>query len=339
MTIIASEVDRFNRLSATWWNPMGPMRPLHVVNELRFVYVCELIESQFPGRIRTALSNLRVLDVGCGAGLMCEPLARCGAHTTGIDAAEKNIAAARLHAAASGVTVDYRVGDPAVALGSGEQFDVVLALEVVEHVEDASAFIAAVARHLAPNGLLVVSTIDRTLKSFAFAIVGAEYVFRVLPRGTHSWRRFVRPTEMEAAAHRAGLHLANCRGMRYLPLLHRAWWVRDTSVNYIAAFTRDGSVSDRLRCLRAGRSRRLEIGPQPGAVASAAPPLRSGPWQLQIGRLGFIVSLFLIAWLPLGILDIVPFILDLPGESKVRVHAAAAIACLLLAAWGFWNRR
>ncbi len=246
MTTIASEIDRFNRLSATWWNSAGPMRPLHVINDLRLDYLRRLMARRFAGAVPSNLAGLRVLDIGCGGGLLCEPLARTGAQVTGIDAAAKNVAAARIHAASQGVTIDYRVGDPAAALRPDERFDVVLLLEVVEHVADVEAFVAAAGRHVAPGGLLVASTIDRTWKSFAVAIVGAEYVFRVLPKGTHDWRRFVRPAELESAAGRAGLALADLRGMRYLPVMHRASWVRDTSVNYIAAFSREDVAHSRF---------------------------------------------------------------------------------------------
>lgn len=237
MTAIKSEIERFNRLSATWWNREGPMRPLHVVNALRLDYVVEQIASHLGREIAGALAGLRILDVGCGGGLMAEPLARLGAHVVGVDASPGNVAAARLHAASQGVKVDYRLGEPGDVLSPDEQFDVVLALEVVEHVSDVPAFVGTVARGVAPGGLLFASTIDRTWKSFVFAIVGAEYVLRVLPRGTHQWKRFVRPTELAAEARRSGLHQRDLRGMRYLPLLHRASWCRDTRVNYIAAYT------------------------------------------------------------------------------------------------------
>jgi 2-polyprenyl-6-hydroxyphenyl methylase/3-demethylubiquinone-9 3-methyltransferase len=242
MTALASEVARFDRLAATWWNSAGPMRPLHVVNRLRLDYLLQLIDARLATH-GLPIERLRVLDVGCGAGLLCEPLARRGARVTGIDAAARNIAVARVHAADEGLRIDYRVGEPAAVIGADERFDLVLLLEVVEHVADVDAFVAGAARHVAPGGLLVASTIDRTLKSFVFAIVGAEYLFRVLPRGTHQWRRFVRPAELHSAARRAGLNPIEQRGMRYLPVIHRAAWIRDTSVNYIAAYARPGDSS------------------------------------------------------------------------------------------------
>jgi len=239
MTAIASEIERFNRLSATWWNSEGPMRPLHVVNALRLDYVVEQIATHFGRDKKNALTGLRILDVGCGGGLMSEPLARLGAQVVGVDASPGNIAAARLHAEAQGVMVDYRLGDPTDVLSPDEQFDVVLALEVVEHVSDVPAFVDTVASGVKPGGLLFASTIDRTWKSFVFAIVGAEYLLRVLPRGTHQWARFVRPTELAAAVGRSGLQQRDLRGMRYLPVLHKASWCRDTRVNYIASYAHD----------------------------------------------------------------------------------------------------
>ena len=242
MTVIASEIERFNRLSTTWWNCLGPMRPLHVVNALRLGYIAGRIEAHFGLAHGASLKGLRILDVGCGGGLLSEPLARLGADVVGIDASPGNVAAARLHATSEAVTVEYRLGEPGLALRDDERFDVVLALEVVEHVSDIDAFVPTVARCVAPGGLLFASTIDRTWKSFVFAIVGAEYVLRVLPRGTHRWRRFVRPAELSAAVGRAGLTQTDLRGMRYLPLLHQASWIRDTQVNYIAEFAEGGKV-------------------------------------------------------------------------------------------------
>ncbi|MES2979865.1 MAG: bifunctional 2-polyprenyl-6-hydroxyphenol methylase/3-demethylubiquinol 3-O-methyltransferase UbiG [Pseudomonadota bacterium] len=236
MTTITTEIERFNRLSSTWWDRRGPMRPLHVVNTLRLDYVIAQIASHLGRDRADAVAGLRILDVGCGGGLLSEALARLGAQVVGVDASPGNVAAARLHAASNGITVDYRLGEPAEALSADERFDVLLALEVVEHVSDFPAFLATAARSLASGGLLFASTIDRTWKSFIFAIVGAEYVLRVLPRGTHQWSRFVRPGELSAALAPSGLQRHDLRGMRYVPLLHRASWCRDTRVNYIATY-------------------------------------------------------------------------------------------------------
>ncbi|MBM4204122.1 MAG: bifunctional 2-polyprenyl-6-hydroxyphenol methylase/3-demethylubiquinol 3-O-methyltransferase UbiG [Gammaproteobacteria bacterium] len=240
MTAIASELERFDRLSSTWWNPSGPMRPLHVMNELRLAHLLDRIALHF-GRDNTTLAGLRVLDVGCGGGLLSEPLAQRGAEVVGIDASRGNVFAAKRHAQSQGVTLDYRLGEPCDVLQPAELFDVVLALEVVEHVADVADFISTAARHVAPGGLLLASTIDRTWKSFVFAIIGAEYVLRLLPRGTHQWQRFVRPGELAAAATGAGLRRIDLRGMRYLPIWHRASWSRDTRVNYMATFVREAN--------------------------------------------------------------------------------------------------
>jgi len=237
MTAIAAEIERFNRLSATWWDSLGPMRPLHVVNALRLNYVVEQIASHLGRDSASALSGLRILDVGCGGGLMSEALARLGAQVVGVDASPGNVAAARLHARSQNVTVDYRLGEPAEVLAPEERFDVVLALEVVEHVSDVPAFLATAAALLAPGGMLFVSTIDRTFKSFVVAIIGAEYLLRVLPRGTHQWSMFVRPKELSSALDPSHLQIRDLRGMRYLPLVHKASWCKDTKVNYIATFT------------------------------------------------------------------------------------------------------
>jgi len=237
MTAIAAEIERFNRLSATWWDSRGPMRPLHVVNALRLNYVVEQIASHLGRDSASALSGLRILDVGCGGGLMSEALARLGAQVVGVDASPGNVAAARLHARSQNITVDYRLGEPAEVLAPEERFDVVLALEVVEHVSDVPAFLATAAALLAPGGMLFVSTIDRTFKSFVVAIIGAEYLLRVLPRGTHQWSMFVRPKELSSALDPSHLQIRDLRGMRYLPLVHKASWCKDTKVNYIATFT------------------------------------------------------------------------------------------------------
>lgn len=237
MPVIAAEIERFNRLSATWWDSHGPMRPLHVVNSLRLGYVIEQIALHRGVSASGALTGLRILDVGCGGGLLSEALARLGANVVGIDASPGNIGAARLHAESHGVTVEYRMGELADVMSSKEDFDVVLALEVVEHVSDVNAFLESCAGHLTKNGIFFVSTINRTVKSLLFAIIGAEYLLRVLPRGTHQWSMFVSPDELSTALARCDLQRIDLRGMRYLPVLHRASWTSDIKVNYIATYT------------------------------------------------------------------------------------------------------
>ena len=237
MTIISSEIERFNRLSETWWSKQGPMRPLHVVNTLRLDYVIAQVARHKGRNSTSALYGLRVLDVGCGGGLLSEPMARHGAIVVGVDASPGNISAAQRHAELHGIALEYRLGEPADVLLPGEKFDVVMALEVVEHVSDMPAFLAAAASRLAPGGMLFVSTIDRTWKSYIFAIVGAEYIMNVLPRGTHQWSMFVRPEELCAALAPHNLIRQDLRGMRYHPLQHRASWCSSTKVNYIATYT------------------------------------------------------------------------------------------------------
>lgn len=239
-TIRSEEVERFNRLAATWWNSAGPMRPLHVINRLRLGYVLEQIAQRF-GRPLGDLQQLRIADVGCGGGLMCEPLAARGAQLVGVDAAAKNIAAARVHAMDGGLKIDYRVGEPDAALHEGDSFDVVLLLEVVEHVDNLQVFVQQAARHLKPGGLMLVSTINRTGRSFVTAIVGAEYVLRLLPRGTHRWAQFVRPEELKQAALACALLQIDCRGMAYLPVVHQARWTSNLAVNYISSFGKNSA--------------------------------------------------------------------------------------------------
>jgi 2-polyprenyl-6-hydroxyphenyl methylase / 3-demethylubiquinone-9 3-methyltransferase len=240
-SIDPQEVARFDRLAESWWDPKGPMRALHRFNPVRLQFVRDAACRQFGRDPRSArsLEGVAVLDVGCGGGLLSEPLARLGAKVTGLDPAATNIAVARLHAERSGVPVQYRTDTVEAVVGGGERFDIVLAMEVVEHVPDVRAFVAACAAAVRPGGLLVMATINRTLRAFALAIVGAEYVLRWLPRGTHQWERFVTPDELTDAIASAGLSVTELTGVVYNPLRDQWALSRDTAVNYMALATHD----------------------------------------------------------------------------------------------------
>jgi 2-polyprenyl-6-hydroxyphenyl methylase/3-demethylubiquinone-9 3-methyltransferase len=239
-SVDAGEIERFGRLAADWWNPRGSMRALHRLNPLRLRYVRARIAERFgrDERALRGLEGLRILDVGCGAGLLAEPLARLGAAMVAIDAAADNIEVARRHAEAGGLRIDYRCTTAETLEAAGERFDVVLAMEVIEHVVDPRAFLASCASLVEPGGLLILSTINRTLKAYALAIVGAEYVLGWLPRGTHSYDRFVKPAEAAAAAAAAGLAPLDETGVAYDPLLDEWRLSRDRDVNYMMTFGR-----------------------------------------------------------------------------------------------------
>lgn len=237
------EVERFSRMAAKWWDPRGPMAPLHKLNPLRVGYIRDRTAEQFgrDAKLIGCLKGLRILDIGCGAGILSEPLARLGAEVTGIDPAAENIEAARVHAGENDVAVDYRATTAESLDEAGERFDVVLAMEVVEHVVDVPAFVATCASMVKPSGLLIMATLNRTLKSFALAIVGAEYILRWLPRGTHQWDKFVKPEELETAIEGADLRVIGERGVIYNPLADRWQLSSDTDVNYMLAAARDAA--------------------------------------------------------------------------------------------------
>ena len=240
-SVIEEEVARFDALGGDWWDPAGPMAPLHRINPLRIRFLRDEIAKHFgltPLGDDGPLGRLSVLDVGCGGGLLSEPLSRLGAKVTGLDPAPASIEVARAHAAATGASAQYRQGTVEDLAAEGALFDVVLALEVVEHVADVAGFLHAAARVMKPGGMMVVSTLNRTLKSFALAIVGAEYVLRWLPEGTHRWEQFVTPEELAAALGAAGLTVRRKQGLGFDPLRREWRLTSDLGVNYFAVAVR-----------------------------------------------------------------------------------------------------
>lgn len=236
-----AEVARFAAIAAEWWDPNGKFRPLHKLNPVRLAYVRAQAEARFgrDPRELEPLRGLRLLDIGCGGGLLSEPMARLGAEVVGVDAAADNIRIAALHAAQSGLAIDYRCTTAEALVADSETFDIVLGMEVVEHVADLDGFLSACADLLRPGGLMLLATLNRTLKAWALAIVGAEYVLGWLPRGTHDWTRFVRPSELARPLRRAGLRITDVSGVEY-DVLTGAWRpTRTTDVNYLVAAIRD----------------------------------------------------------------------------------------------------
>ena len=239
-TVDPAEIEKFRRMADEWWDPRGKFRPLHRFNPVRLQFLNDRLCRHFcrDPKADRPLSGLRLLDIGSGGGLVAEPLTRLGAEVVGIDATARNVEVARLHAAEGGLAIDYRHAAAEELAETGESFDAVLALEIVEHVASLEAFVAAAARMTRPGGLLVVATLNRTLKAFGLAIVGAEYVLGWLPKGTHDWRKFVRPSELEAAMRASALTLAETVGVSYNPLLDRWSLGSDLDVNYLAVATK-----------------------------------------------------------------------------------------------------
>lgn len=234
-TVDPAEIARFAALAEAWWDPAGKFAPLHKLNPLRLGFLRDRLAVHF---VRDAASlrpfeGLSLLDIGCGGGLVAEPAARLGFAVTGIDAGAEAIATAGAHAEQTGLVIDYRAVAAETLTVAGEQFDVVLALEIVEHVADLAAFLAAAAALLKPGGTFVAATLNRTAKSYLFAIVGAEYVLGWLPRGTHEWRKFVRPSELVAGLRRNRLRAAEIAGVSYNPVTARWALTADLDVNYM----------------------------------------------------------------------------------------------------------
>jgi 2-polyprenyl-6-hydroxyphenyl methylase/3-demethylubiquinone-9 3-methyltransferase len=234
-TIDAGEIERFQRVAPRWWDETGEFRPLHRLNPVRLGFIRDRLIGHFAreGRAPNPFAGLRLLDIGCGGGLVAEPMARLGFAVTAIDADATALAVARAHAAESGLAIDYRHAAAEDLAAEGRDFDAVLALEVAEHASDPALFLETVARLVAPGGALVASTLNRTAKSFLLAIVGAEYVLRWLPRGTHRWDKFLRPSEVATHLRGGGLAVKAVEGLVYQPL-RDAWTVAaDTGVNYL----------------------------------------------------------------------------------------------------------
>jgi len=235
-TVDVTEIAKFEAMAADWWNPKGKFAPLHRMNPVRLDYITAQIAAEFGRDLRDGkpFFGLRLLDIGCGGGLLSEPMARLGATVVGADAAARNIPVARIHAEQSGLDIDYRYTTAEAMAADGEQFDAVLNMEVVEHVADPLAYLTACRHLLKPGGLMIASTLNRNPKSFAMAIVGAEYVMHWLPKGTHDWAKFITPEELFALLTKAGLDPVDRKGFVFNPVSWR-WRIsdRDLSVNYV----------------------------------------------------------------------------------------------------------
>ena len=242
-SIDPAEVARFSAVADQWWDPRGKFAPLHKFNPIRLGFIREQALARFgrDGAAVRPFEGLRLLDIGCGGGLLSEPMTRLGFTVTGVDASERNIGVARVHAGRSGLAIDYRASTAEALIEAGEApFDVVLNMEVIEHVADPKAYLADCARLLAPGGLMIVATLNRTLKSLAFAKVGAEYVLGWLPKGAHDWRKFLTPDELIAMARGPDLTVAGPFGVAYDPLADRWSRSQDTAINYMIVVGREG---------------------------------------------------------------------------------------------------
>ncbi|WP_278922235.1 bifunctional 2-polyprenyl-6-hydroxyphenol methylase/3-demethylubiquinol 3-O-methyltransferase UbiG [Pseudophaeobacter profundi] len=237
-TVDPAEIAKFEAMAAEWWDPNGKFKPLHMLNPCRLDYITSQIAAEFDRDLTQPepFAGLRLLDIGCGGGLLCEPMARLGAKVTGADAAAGNLPVARLHAEQTGLQIDYRHTTAEDMAAAGEQFDVVLNMEVVEHVADPLSYLTATQQLLKPGGLEICSTINRNPKSYAMAIFGAEVVMRWLPRGTHEWHKFITPDELAELLQQAGLTPVDRKGFVFNPLSWN-WSIsdRDLSVNYVTA--------------------------------------------------------------------------------------------------------
>ncbi len=240
-SIDPAEVERFAAIADQWWDPDGAAGPLHRLNPTRLAYVRDRCCARFGRdvRARRPLAGLRLVDIGCGGGLLCEPMARLGADVVGADPAAENVKVARAHAHEADLEIDYRQATAEELAEGTERFDIVLNLEVIEHVAAPESLVSACATLLSPGGAMVLSTLNRSLRSLATAIVGAEYVLRWLPRGTHRWDRFVRPSELARYVRKAGLRVEDIKGMSYAPVAGEWHVSTDVGVNYLAFAVKD----------------------------------------------------------------------------------------------------
>ena len=238
-TINKKEIEKFSKIAEEWWNPEGKFKPLHKFNPIRISYIKENIIKTFKlDNKKTPLKDIKILDIGCGGGLLSEPMCRLGAEVTGIDASDKNIEVAKLHSNKNNLKINYFCSSPEKFVVK-DKFDVILNMEIVEHVEDVNFFLNSCCKLLKKNGIMFVATLNKTLKSYIFAIVGAEYILRWLPIGTHEWERFIKPEELISILKRNDLRLDKVDGMNF-NLIKNKWSVsNDKSVNYIAKFIKN----------------------------------------------------------------------------------------------------
>jgi len=238
-SINKKEIEKFSKIAEEWWNPNGKFKPLHNFNPIRIRYIKENIIKDFKIKLSDKpLKNIKLLDIGCGGGLLSEPMCRLGANVVGIDASKKNIEVAKFHAKKNNLKIDYKVASPEM-LKNKTRFDVILNMEIVEHVNDIDFFIKESSKLLKKNGIMFIATLNKTLKSYVFAIVGAEYILKWLPIGTHDWEKFVKPSELIRISKKNNLSLKKLDGMNF-NILDNSWKVTgDTSVNYITKFIKN----------------------------------------------------------------------------------------------------
>ena len=236
-TVDKTEIEKFSKLASDWWNPNGKFKPLHLFNPARIKFIREKLITHFKldAEDQELLKNINILDIGCGGGLLSEPITRLGAKVTAIDASKKNIQVAKFHAKKNNLKINYLCSSPE-KLNLNKKFDVVLNMEIVEHVEDLNFFIKKSSNLLKKNGLMFIATLNKTFKSYVFAIIGAEYVLRWLPIGTHDWEKFVKPDNLVSLAINSNLKLKKLSGMKFNPIIDKWSLSNDKSVNYIAKF-------------------------------------------------------------------------------------------------------